>query len=95
MEIRTRSYIEKTVEVATPYYYEHDLDSCVIYGKIEPQKTTTISIPKTGYGEKEYSLSVDKSLPDGSYLHNKYKGSEWSWRNAASEFREFCLESLD
>ncbi len=94
MEVKVKKEISETVVIETPYYYKHDLDDCVIYGKIEETKTISIEIPQHFKDSREYTMEIDVSNVDGSYLADKYKSDKEEFEKASDKFKEWIDRNL-
>jgi len=94
MKIKKVVETVEVIEVKTPYYYKHTFDDSVIYGKIEEGKTISIDIPHHFKDSREYTLEIDVSEQDGSYLKDKYKSDAEEWIKAVTEFKKWINSQI-
>lgn len=94
MQIKTTETIEKMVEIETPYYFRCNFDHFATYGKILENYVVTIDIPHNYNNVVEWSLEVDKNVPDISWVEGTQKISESEWSQAVQEFLEGLNNAL-
>ncbi len=90
IEITKNVTVKETVEIELPYYYEYDVGgddySCVIFGKIEENRKTTIAV-KSSFGSRAYDLEIEdyslKSITD--QFDERHKSTEGEFLDAKAE----------
>ena len=93
LEITRKIDQNETVEIDLPYYYAHDLRvdeaDVVIYGKIEAEQSTSITIRRAWVGGRgnEFELIIERCPASdfGYYMTNEYKSSEAKYLEAKAE----------
>lgn len=85
-----------TIEVDLPYYYRHDLltdhADCIIYGKIEEDKHTSIQINQQYSCSQSFSVEIEIENTSwfslSCYLSNEYKSDEKTYTDAKNKALE-------
>ena len=76
--------VSETIDIDFPYYYEHDLDDAVIYGKIEENKNSSIML---NFDKSRFEIGIDHEPAKrvSCYFAKKYKGTEKDFLMAKQE----------
>ena len=101
VEIKETVSVVKTIDVDLPYYYKHDFDmmtgDCVLYGKIESDKATTIQEGGTYQGAIKYEVEIEEHLSIktsglSGYFNDEYKSNESEFLEAKERMMEFMKQ---
>jgi|SRR6478736_5882493 len=88
MQFEIEERVKRTVEVALPYYYEHDLSerrTYCIYGAIFPD-TTYLITHSTDQGDESWEITISPtSKRDGSYFKEEFESSKEVFEAARDE----------
>ena len=85
--LRVKKEVVEEVEVDLPFYYVHDLDNTVIYGKVEEDHALALQKSNNGV---EYSWEFEKDIRGAQYHMCYYtKG----YLSTKEEFEEALAEA--
>ncbi len=88
IEIVETQEVKKTVDIELPYYYRHDLDNSVIYGKLDEKYSSSIQITRSDRGKLqivEIEIEPINWRDVSCYLKKEYEGNEAEYLEAKKE----------
>lgn len=88
IEIVETKKVKKIVNLDLPYYFRHDLDNSIIYGKLDEKNSISIQITRSDRGElQSVEIEIEPIRWDyvSCYLKKEHKGSEAEYLDAKKE----------
>lgn len=99
LQIIKRVEQRQTIEIEFPYYYKNDLlldeSDCVIYGKIEENQHSAITIQGCYQGGIRFELETEKkgAASLACYMTDEYKSNETEYLAAKAKLLAAAQEA--